>query len=117
MKEATAHPPSHASAVQHYVSPRDFLGLIRAFVALVNEKRAGLEDQQVSLFFRSPNSSSPCVGFDVFPTSMYITVLLSFIHLLLYVVRMVSMFHCDSVISVPWCAPGDHESEASGYCA
>ena len=47
VKEATAHPPSHSSAVRHYVSPRDFLGLIRAFVALVNEKRSELEDQQV----------------------------------------------------------------------
>lgn len=47
VKEATANPPAHASGVQHFVSPRDFLGLIRAFVALVKEKRAGLEDQQV----------------------------------------------------------------------
>ena len=47
MKEESANPPLHSSAVRHYVSPRDFLGLIRAFVSLVNEKRAELEDQQV----------------------------------------------------------------------
>ncbi|CAM9128550.1 unnamed protein product [Discosporangium mesarthrocarpum] len=49
VKEATEAPPSHASAVRHYVSPRDFLGLIRAFVAVVNERRAGLEDQQLHI--------------------------------------------------------------------
>lgn len=47
VKDESAHPPLHSSAVRHYVSPRDFLGLIRAFVSLVNEKRAELEDQQV----------------------------------------------------------------------
>ena len=47
VKEESANPPLHSSAVRHYVSPRDFLGLIRAFVSLVNEKRAELEDQQV----------------------------------------------------------------------
>lgn len=47
VKAESANPPLHSSAVRHYVSPRDFLGLIRAFVSLVNEKRAELEDQQV----------------------------------------------------------------------
>lgn len=48
VKQESANPPMHSSGVRHYVSPRDFLGLIRAFVSLVNEKRAELEDQQVS---------------------------------------------------------------------
>ncbi|CAM9106263.1 unnamed protein product [Ectocarpus fasciculatus] len=49
VKEESANPPLHSSAVRHYVSPRDFLGLIRAFVSLVNEKRAELEDQQLHI--------------------------------------------------------------------
>ncbi|CAM9166136.1 unnamed protein product, partial [Hapterophycus canaliculatus] len=49
VKEESANPPLHSSGVRHYVSPRDFLGLIRAFVSLVNEKRAELEDQQLHI--------------------------------------------------------------------
>ncbi|CAM9428194.1 unnamed protein product, partial [Choristocarpus tenellus] len=48
-KEATEAPRSHASGVRHFISPRDFLGLIRAFVSVVNERREGLEDQQLHI--------------------------------------------------------------------
>lgn len=48
----------HSSGVRHYVSPRDFLGLIRAFVSLVNEKRAELEDQQVRFSTNQCNDHS-----------------------------------------------------------
>jgi dynein heavy chain 1 len=37
------------SARRHYVSPRDFMDLIRNFVSVVGEKRAQLEEQQLHI--------------------------------------------------------------------
>lgn len=34
---------------RHYISPRDFLDLIRSFVSVVGEKRAQLEEQQLHI--------------------------------------------------------------------
>ena len=40
---------SRRTSRKHYISPRDFLDLIRNFVAVVAEKRAQLEEQQLHI--------------------------------------------------------------------
>jgi len=50
VRDATAEAGKRSHAARHWCSPRDFLDLIKKFVALVGEKRDELEEQQRHLF-------------------------------------------------------------------